>query len=221
MKSMDLLPEETQLNKVSQSQIDKKHFKLFSCTLPFLHQKNNPKRSIFTVFFTSKKTLVASFNETRALASRKCVVQKGLPTPNLSKVFQIFQLKSSLVALEKQPGKLNLQSFFTFKKHFGDQFHKERLHLLPEKMQLNKFYLCKFQQKVFKLFGGTSPFLLQKNILKSSILRVFLPLRNPLVASSNEASAPTSSKNVVEHVLGTPNSEKIFQTFWSLFSICS
>ena len=57
---------------------------------------------------------MATFNEMRAPTSRKYVVEQGILMPTWS--------HSSVFALEKQPKKLNSQSFFTSKLHFGGYF---------------------------------------------------------------------------------------------------
>ena len=56
--------------------------------------------------------LVARFNETRATRFRKCVAKEGIAIPNSLKNFKTFWLQSSVFASEKQPEKLNFQSFF-------------------------------------------------------------------------------------------------------------
>ena len=45
--------------------------------------------------------------------------EQGLPTPNWSNIFQTFLSHSSDFGLEKDPEKLNVQSFFTSKEPFG------------------------------------------------------------------------------------------------------
>ena len=54
---------------------------------------------------------MATFNETRALTSRKYVIEQGIAMPNWSKTFQTFLSHSSVFALEKQPKNLNFQVF--------------------------------------------------------------------------------------------------------------
>ena len=44
---------------------------------------------------------------------------------------------------------------------------------------------------------------------------MFLPLRDPLVATFNESRAPTSRKYVAEQGIVIPNWLKTFQTIWS------
>ena len=44
---------------------------------------------------------------------------------------------------------------------------------------------------------------------------MFLPLRDPLVATFNETRAPTSRKYVAEQGIVMRNWSKTFQTFWS------
>ena len=66
---------------------------------------------------------MATFNETGALISRKNKAEQGIVMPKWSKVFQSFWSHSSVFALEKEPKKLNFQSFFTSKRPVGDYFH--------------------------------------------------------------------------------------------------
>ena len=54
-----------------------------------------------------------------------------------------------------------------------------------------------------------------KNLKKQS----FLPLGDPLVATFNEARAPTSKKYVAEQVIVMQNLSKSFQTFWLHVSV--
>ena len=51
-------------------------------------------------------------NETFAPTSRKNVPEKGILMPNWSITCQSFRSHASILALEKQPKKLNFQSFF-------------------------------------------------------------------------------------------------------------
>ena len=53
--------------------------------------------------------------------------------PNLSKTFQTFLSHSSVFASEKQPEKLNFQSFLALRKRLVASSTK-RVHLLPENM---------------------------------------------------------------------------------------
>ena len=72
--------------------------------------------------FTSKRSLVATFNETRAPTFRKYVTEQGIMMPNWWKTFQTFLSHSSVFALEKQPKNLNFHSVFTSKRSFGGYF---------------------------------------------------------------------------------------------------
>ena len=60
-----------------------------------------------------KQAFVATFNETRAPASRKYVTEQDIVMPNSSEIFQTFWSHSSVYASEKQPKNLNLQHVFT------------------------------------------------------------------------------------------------------------
>ena len=73
--------------------------------------------------------------------------------------------------------------------------------------------------KNLKNFGGAPPLLLWKSDQKRKIFRVFLPLRNTLVGSLNEMTAPTSRKYVASKGIMWPNLSKTFQTFWLLSSV--
>ena len=54
----------------------------------------------FESFFTSNRPLVATFNEPRALTSRKYVAKQGIAMPNWWKTFQTFWSHSSVCTLE-------------------------------------------------------------------------------------------------------------------------
>ena len=56
---------------------------------PFLPQKSSLKVSVL-IFFISKKTLVITFNETRAPTSRKYVAEQGLMMSYLLLAIQSF-----------------------------------------------------------------------------------------------------------------------------------
>ena len=55
-------------------------------------------------------------------------------------------------------------------------------------------------KKHFQLLDRAPPFLLKKNSLKISILRVFFPLIDPLLATVNETRVQSSRKYVAEKV---------------------
>ena len=55
-------------------------------------------------------------------------------------------------------------------------------------------------KKHFQLLDRTPPILLKKNSLKISILRVFFPLIDPLLATVNETRVQSSRKYVAEKV---------------------
>ena len=57
-------------------------------------------------------------------------------------------------------------------------------------------------------------FCFRRTTWKAQFSGVFLPLRNPFVASFNETRPPTSRKNLVEEGIVMPNWPKTFQTFW-------
>ena len=58
---------------------------------------------------------MATFNEARADTSRKYVAEEGIAMPNWSKTFKTLWSHSSVFALEKQPKKIDLQSFLTLR----------------------------------------------------------------------------------------------------------
>ena len=61
--------------------------------------------------------------------------------------------------------------------------------------------------------------MLEKNNLKLQIFRVFLPLKDPLVTTSNETRAPTYRKYIAEQDMLMSNRSKTFQTFRLLPSV--
>ena len=61
---------------------------------------------------------MATFNEKRASTFRIYVAEQGIVMRSCSKTFQTSWSHSSVFALEKQPEKVNFQSFFTSKKNF-------------------------------------------------------------------------------------------------------
>ena len=69
---------------------------------------------------------MATLNETRAPTSRKYVAEHDILMPNWSKTFQTFWSYSSVFALEKQPEKLNFQSFLPPKYTLMATFNKTR-----------------------------------------------------------------------------------------------
>ena len=69
---------------------------------------------------------MASFSGTRAPTSRKYVVEQGSPPSNLSKTFQTFWSHTSILLLEKQPEKLNFQSFLPVRNPLVASFHETR-----------------------------------------------------------------------------------------------
>ena len=79
---------------------------------PFPPQKSSLKVSVL-IFFISKKTLVITFNETRAPTSRKYVAEQGLMMSYLFLAIQSFWWYSSVFALGKYLKNLNFHGFFT------------------------------------------------------------------------------------------------------------
>ena len=97
-----------------------RHSNFPGCTPPFCLRKKRVKNLNFNSFFTSKKTLVATSNETGSPTSRKCVARQGIiidAKPMADTL--IFWSHSSVFALEKYPKNLNFQSFFTSERSFG------------------------------------------------------------------------------------------------------
>ena len=80
--------------------------------------------STFSEFFLPLiNPLVATFNKTRTLTSRKYVAQQDIMMPNWSKIIQNFWSHSSiLLYIEKLRKNLNFQSFFTSNRPFGGYF---------------------------------------------------------------------------------------------------
>ena len=60
-----------------------RHSNLLGYPPPFLPWKSNLKISILTGFLSLKKTLVITFDETRAPISRKHVTEQGIMMSNL------------------------------------------------------------------------------------------------------------------------------------------
>ena len=59
------------------------------------------KNLSFKSTFTTKKTLVATFSETRRPISKKCAASQGIMMPKLLETLQCFWSHFSLFALEK------------------------------------------------------------------------------------------------------------------------
>ena len=99
---------------------------------------------------------------------------------------QSFQLHFSVSALEKWSKNLSVNSFFPSRKYVAEQ-------------GIIMIIYC----RLFSIFGFTSPFLLQKNSLK--MLNIFLPLKEPLLATFSKASGLTSRKCVPKPNKSIPN----------------
>ena len=54
----------------------------------------------FQDFFNSKRTLVATYSKTRALTSRKYIVEEGIVPPKLSQKHELLRSQSSVFDLE-------------------------------------------------------------------------------------------------------------------------
>ena len=167
--------------------------KLFGHTFPFFLYKNNLKNWIFRDFWHLRNPLVATFNERHVHSSRKYVVEPGIWTWNSWKALQTFWLHSSVFSLEKIPEKINLQSYLHVRIPLVANFNESRAPSLRKYVAEEGIPTTNWS-KLFKILNITSSFLLYKNNLKNKICRAFLPLKNPLMATSNETCAPTPRK---------------------------
>ena len=75
---------------------------------------------------------MAIFNETRAPTSRKYVAEQVILMPNWLKVFQTFLWQFSVFALEKQPEKLNFQTFLPLTEPLVATFNETRAPISTE-----------------------------------------------------------------------------------------
>ena len=79
----------------------------------------------------------------------------------------------------------------------------ESTEVVARKCSVKKAFLEISQNSQENTYARAS-FLIKLQV-SSSIFRILLPLRNPLVASFNETRAPTSRKYVLEQGLPTSN----------------
>ena len=166
MKCEQLLSKNKQLNKVQSCKIDQKHLIRFGGTLPFLLRKNNLKTEIFKVFLSLTDLLVATFSETREPTFRKYEAEQGIAMLNASKKFSTFSSHSSVFDIDKQPTSLNFQGVFTSNRTFFADFQRNACIHFQKICCSTRYSDAKLDQKHFKLFHCTPPFLLQINNLK-------------------------------------------------------
>ena len=139
------------------------------------------------MLLTLREQLVATFNETRALTSRKYVAAQAIVIRNWSKLFQTFWSHSSVFALEKQPENLNFHTVFTSKRPFGGYFQFNACSYFQKKCSWTWCSDAKLIKDISKLFGRAPLFLLLK------IFGVFWPLKQLCV--SNFCGVYTLSEN--------------------------
>ena len=106
-------------------------------------------------------------------------------------------MHSSVFALEKQPEKVNFQSFLPLRNPLVASFNETRAPT-SRKYVVEKGSAMSNWSKTFETFWShSSVSALEKQPEKVNFLS-FLPLRNPLAASFNETRAPASRKYVTE-----------------------
>ena len=127
----------------------------------------------FSVFLALRNPLVASFSETHTPTSRKYVVEQGLPTPIWSKTSQTFWLHSSVFALEKQPEKVNFQSFLPLRNPLVASFNETRAPT-SRKYVVEKGLAMSNWSKTFETFWSHScVFALEKEPEKVNFQSIF------------------------------------------------
>ena len=159
--------------------------------------------------------MVAILIERRAPISRIYVAQQGIVMSNWSNKFRTFRSHSSVFALEKQAKNLNFESFFLalidtlVVTLIETDAPTSRKNVAKQGIAMQNW------SKTFQIFWSHSSVFAIKNSLKIQFFRVFLSLIDPLLATFNEARAPTSRKYVAEQHILMPNWSKTFPTFWS------
>ena len=136
--------------------------------------------------------------------SKKYVAEQGIAMPNWSETFETFWWHSYPFALEKQRKNLNFQTFYTSNKPFGGYFQWKACTYFQKIYNSTRYTDAKLIKNISNFFVKLVRFYFRKTTW------VFLPFKNHLVASFNEAHAPTSRNNVVEQGLRTLNWSKTF-----------
>ena len=98
--------------------------RLFLVALVRFCLRKQSKNLKFNSFFTSKKHLMATFNESHAPTSRNQVSELSIIMPNLLQAHQSFWLHSSVFALENQPKNAKFLYFLPLKKRLVGSFSK-------------------------------------------------------------------------------------------------
>ena len=86
---------------------------------------------------------------------------------NWSKRFQSFWLHSSVFALDKQPKKLDLQSFFTSQRPFGGYFQRKACTTFQNICSLTKYSNAKLIKNILNFPVAFHGICFRKTILKS------------------------------------------------------
>ena len=156
------------------------------------------------VFLSLTDPLVATFNEPRAVTSRKHVAENGIVMPNWSKTFDTFWSKSSNFALENQPTNLDFHSVFTSNRPFCGYFQWNACSYFQKTCSWTRSSDLKLIKNIWNFLVTLLQFCFRKSTYKSKF-SVFLPLRDPLVATFDTTRAPTSRKYVAEQSIVMPD----------------
>ena len=163
--------------------------------------------------------LATTFNEMRVPTSRIYVTEKSIILPNWSKTLQSFWSHSSFFALEKLLKKINFQSFFTIKRPYGDYCQWNMCTYFQRICSSTRYSNAKLIKNISIFLVALLRFSFSKTTYKAKFSEVFLPKRDPLVATLCETRACTSRKHVAEPGIVMQNWSKRFQSFLSHFSV--
>ena len=156
---------------------------------------------------------MATFNETCAPISRKCVAEQGIVMPILSEKVQFLWSHSSVSTFQNQPKNLNLYSLFTSKTPFGGYFQGNVSTHFQKRCIWTRQKHSGFSKETSSFLVTFLLFGFRKATVKSKFSEFFVLVRDLLVANLNEM------KHVVVKGIVMPNWSKTFETFWSHSSV--
>ena len=114
----------------------------------------------FKSIFTTKKTLVATFSETRGPISKEYVASQSIMMPKLLETLQCFWSHFSLFYFRKVLLKSKFFEYFCLYKNVWRLLFVGRVHSFLDNIELIHVKWCQVYYRHFKFFGWTPPFLL-------------------------------------------------------------
>ena len=110
--------------------------------------------------------------------------------------------------------KAKLSEIFNCKRCFGEYFQWKECTYFQKICSWTSIAMPNWSKTFQAIWWNSSILVLEKQPKNIHYSDIFLPLREPLVATFNETRAPTSRKHVANQGIVIPNWSKTFQRFW-------